>query len=127
MVQRDRRTFKPKQKAAIEIWAREVQEKIAEAVNSVILKGFDKKNMRSLNSEETHQSEMMKFEILLNFEPGEDVSQESIFSAINKDIDPTIHDECNSWISEASIQIGRRLAIEEIRNLRAAFYSELKT
>ena len=127
LVQRDRKTFKPKRKAAVEIWAREVQEKIAEAVNSVILEGFNKKNMRSLNSEETHQSEMMKFEILLNFEPGEDVSQESIFSAINKDIDPTIHDECNSWISEASIQIGRRLAIEEIRNLRAAFYSELKT
>jgi phage shock protein A len=117
----------PKQKAAIEIWAQDAQEKISEAVNSEILKGFGKKNMRSLNSDETRQSEMMKFEILCNLEPGEDISQECIFAAINDNCDSHIHEECNSWIDEASDQIGRRLGIEEIRNLRAAFYADLKS
>lgn len=126
LVPRERRTFKPKQKAAIEIWAQDAQEKISEAVNSVILKGFGKKNMRSLNRDETKHSEMMKFEILCNIEPGEDISQECIFAAINGSCDPLIHEECNSWIDEASDQIGRRLSIEEIRNLRAAFYADLK-
>ena len=124
LVQRERRTFKPKRKASIELWAREAQDKISKAVNSVILDGFGKKNMRSLSSEESTHAEMMKFEILLNLSHEEEVSEDRIFAAIAKDIDQRIHHECNSWISEASEQIGRRLSIEEIRNLRAAFYSE---
>ena len=47
-IQRERRTFKPRRKAAIELWAKQAQEKISKAVNSVILDGFGKKNMRSL-------------------------------------------------------------------------------
>ena len=70
---------------------------------------------------------MMKFEILCNLSVGEELSEEAIFAAVNKDAAPGIHEECNSWIVEASEQIGRRLTIEEIRNLRAAFYAELKS
>ena len=36
-IQRERRTFRPKRKAANELWAKEAQEKISKAVNSVIL------------------------------------------------------------------------------------------
>ena len=124
---RERRTFKPKQKAAIEIWGKEAQEKISEALNSAMLEGFGKKNMRSLNSEETSQAEMMKFEILCNLEPGEDLSTDTIFAAVNRDCESDIHNSFNSWITEASEQIGRRLSIEEIRNLRVAFYTDFKS
>ena len=126
-IQRERRTFKPRRKAAIELWAKQAQEKISKAVNSVILDGFGKKNMRSLSSDQTKQAEMMKFEILFNLSPEEDISQDKIFAAISTNISKQIHEECDSWISEASTQIGRRLTIEEIRNLRAAFYAEYKS
>ena len=126
-IQRERRTFRPKRKAAIELWAKEAQEKISKAVNSVILEGFEKKNMRSLSSDQTRQAEMMKFEILFNLSPEEDISQDKIFAAISKNVPKQIHEECDSWISEASDQIGRRLTIEEIRNLRAAFYAECRS
>ena len=127
VIQRERRTFKPKQKAAIEIWAKQAQEEISKAVNSSILDTFNKKNMRSLNNEQSRHAEMMKFEILCNLSVGEELSEEAIFAAVNKDAAPGIHEECNSWIVAASEQIGRRLTIEEIRNLRAAFYAELKS
>ena len=126
VIQRERRTFKPKQKAAIEIWAKQAQDEISKAVNSSILDTFNKKNMRSLNNEQSRHAEMMKFEILCNLPVGQELSEEAIFAAVNKDAAPGIHEECNSWIVEASEQIGRRLTIEEIRNLRAAFYAELK-
>ena len=70
---------------------------------------------------------LLVLEILFNLSPEEDISQDKIFAAISTNISKQIHEECDSWISEASTQIGRRLTIEEIRNLRAAFYAEYKS
>ena len=120
---RDKRTFKPRRRASLELWAKEAQEMVSEIINPAILAQFDKKNMRSLTSEESAEAERIKFEILCNLDPEEAVGNTSIGEAVNSSPIPLdIHNECEIWISEASKEIGRRLTVDETRNLRASFY-----
>ena len=79
---RERRTFKPAIKATTELWAKKAQAKISKTVNPIILGRFDKKNMRSLSSEQTQEAEKIKFEILCSLEPNSKVDQMSIAKAI---------------------------------------------
>lgn len=127
-VQRKERTFKPAIKARIELWAKDAQETISELVNPVLLKEFNKKNMRSLSREEKNKSERAKFEILCNLDCDEAVSMKTVAGAIQaKTIGASVHKECDSWILQASEDYGRRLTIDEVRSLRAAFYAHLVT
>jgi|TARA_R110000751_G_scaffold12967_1_gene44196 hypothetical protein len=120
---RKKREFKPRNRASIELWAKNAQEKISEFLKPAFLQEFNKKNLRSLSSEEAAKSESIKFEVLCNMEPGEEVTASAISLAINATpITKKTHSECASWISEASEDMDTRLSIEQIRNLRAAFY-----
>ena len=125
--QRKPRGFKPALKASIELWAKKTQEKISKTVNPALLAQFDKKNMRSLSSEEFEQAEKIKFEILCNLDYKSDLTDELIFASIKKpEHGMCIHNECDQWITEASEDFGRRLSIEEIRSIRASYYCYLK-
>ena len=122
-VPRDKRTFKPKRRASLELWAKDAQEKISEFIKPAILAQFKKRNMRSLTSEESAESERIKFELLCNLDMDKEVNETSIATALNSPcISASTHKECEAWISEASDEIGRRLTVEEVRNLRASFY-----
>ena len=122
-VPREKRTFKPKRRASLEIWAKDAQEKISEFINPAILAQFDKKNMRSLTSEESAESERIKFELLCNLDAEEEVSPTSIAGAVSDaPIPEDVYKECEVWISEAASEIGRRLTVEEVRKLKASFY-----
>lgn len=120
---RQSRTFKPALKASIEIWAKEAQDTISKLLNPGILESFSKANMRSLSSEEFSQSEEMKFSILMNIEPFTDITLDSIDKTFVTS--KTIHknNECKLWIDEASLSLGRRLSVDETRNIRASFYA----
>ena len=79
--------------------------------------------MRSLTSEESAESERIKFELLCCLDMEEQISNSAIAEALNAaPIPEEAHRECESWITEASGEIGRRLSVEEVRNLRASFY-----
>ena len=124
---RERRTFKPALKASTEIWAQKAQKKISKLINPGLLSTFGKKNMRSLSSEETLKSEKIKFEILCSLEPNSDLTQESIGHAINSSsASNKIHSECDQWINQASEVNNGRLSIEEIRSIRASYYTYLQ-
>jgi hypothetical protein len=84
--------------------------------------------MRSLSREEKNKSERAKFEILCNLDCDEAVSMKTVAGAIQaKTIGASVHKECDSWILQASEDYGRRLTIDEVRSLRAAFYAHLVT
>ena len=80
---RKKREFKPRNRASIELWAKNAQEKISEFLKPAFLQEFNKKNLRSLSSEEAAKSESIKFEVLCNMEPGEEVTASAISLAIN--------------------------------------------
>ena len=121
---RERREFKPALKATTELWAREAQDKIAKIINPVLLEDFDKKNMRSLTAEQNAKAEKVKFEILCSLPPNCEVTEVSVATAIKEGMNcKSIHNECDTWVSEASEKVGRRLGIEEIRSIRASYYT----
>jgi len=125
--ERKPRGFKPALKASVELWAKKTQDKISKTINPALLDQFNKKNMRSLSSEEFEQAEKIKFEILCNLDYNSDLTEECIFAAVKKPSCGTAtHNECDQWITEASESFDRRLSIEEIRSIRASYYCYLK-
>ena len=121
------RTFKPRSKAAIELWAKDAQSKVSKVLNPGLLKHFNKKNMRSLTAKEFEQTEDIKFEVLCNLDFLQDLSDESVFAGLKEKLSDGVHRECREWIQSASENIQRKLSIEEIRGIRASFYADYKT
>lgn len=124
---RKKREFKPRMKATVELWAREAQDKISNILNPMLLSQLNKKNMRSLTREELSAAEKIKFEILCAFDYGDEIDDIAVARSINQDpISTNIHKECETWISDASKAINKKLSIDERRNLRASFYAYYK-
>jgi len=124
---RKKREFKPRTKTAVEVWAKDAQEKISEMLNPGILDHFGKKNMRSLTSSEFMEAESTKFGVLCNIECLQAVTAETISGGLSKKLSSGVSQRCNEWISDAESEINRKLSIEEIRNIRASFYAEYYT
>lgn len=121
---RERRRFKPAIKAKTELWAKKAQAKISKITNPILLERFEKRNMRSLSSQQTQEAEKVKFEILCSLVPNSEVNEEAIAKAIKFGMNNRgIHNECEQWISEASEDSEERLAIDEIRSVRASYYT----
>jgi hypothetical protein len=121
---RKEKQFKPKTKAAVELWARESQNKIAEILNPGILQQFNKKNMRSLNAEEFNIAEQIKFSVLYHLDYLDPIEERAIYAGLDKKLPNGVIQECDEWISHAASDMNRKLSIEEIRNIRATFYAE---
>jgi len=118
------REFKPKNKASIELWAKEAQVKISEILNPGILNRFEKKNMRSLTAGEFNESEQIKFSVLCGLNYLEPVDAEAIRVGLAKKLPNGVIQKCEEWITNASHDMNRKLSIDEIRNIRATFYVE---
>ena len=123
---RKRRTFKPRNKAAVELWAKEAQGIVSDVLNPGILKHFNKKNMRSLNAQEFEFAENIKFAVLCHLDYLEEVTAERIFAGLKEKLPHGVFEECNNWVSNAALDMNRKLSIEEIRNIRSSFYSYYK-
>jgi len=116
--------FKPKNKASIELWAKGAQDKVSEILNPGILKQFNKKNMRSLTLPEFNQAEQIKFAVLYNCDYLQSIDHVTIQQALTKKLSTGVLKQCESWIANAAHDMNRKLSIEEIRNIRVAFYAE---
>lgn len=84
---RKTKTFKPRTTAEVaEVfsWALDAQEKVAKIVNPIITGYFKKDNLRQLSIEESEHLEKMKFGVLLNLEPYQNVDK-NIIGNILKD------------------------------------------
>jgi hypothetical protein len=121
---RKTKEFKPKNKASVELWAKEAQDKVSEILNPGILQQFNKKNMRSLTLQESNQAEQIKFSVLYHCDYLQPIDHTTIEQALNKKLPNGVLEECESWITNAAHDMDRKLSIDEIRNIRAAFYAE---
>ena len=123
---RKEKTFKPKTRAAIEIWARVAQEAIADYINPSILEMYKKKNMRSLSNKQVSQAEEMKFSILCGLKPMLNIDQDfptRIQAAIDTDPDPIIKTTYQEWVSDISTEINRSISIDERKHVQSALYA----
>ena len=119
---RQKRTFKPQNKAAVEMWAKQAQESISAIINPQILNSLNKKQLRSLTSAQFSELEMLKFEILCNLDMDSDLSEAVIARACQKP-NNQIHAEFNAWVDDALECLGQKsFTIDELRDLRVSFY-----
>ena len=117
------KTFKPKNKAVVELWAQAAQVAIADTLNPGFLKTHSKKNMRSLSTEQLQEAEIIKFDILCHLEPLGPVNEEVIYSEIKKGKAPTeVHETMQQWVQDVSQELDRKLTLVECRQLQAAVY-----
>lgn len=123
---RKTKTFTPRTKASLSIWASEAQEKIAETLNPVILNSFNKKNMRSLTNKEHKIAELIKLGVLFNMEPFTSCSKENIKLAFekNENIDNEIR-KINNIISNISSDLNRSLTLSEIHQIYIEVYKDI--
>jgi len=70
-------------------WANNAQKDINDIISPVILKGFGKKNIRSLSKAETEEFEIVKASILFNMNPMEKLSNDSVKAALDKSFSMT--------------------------------------
>ena len=121
--QRKKKEFKPKKKASLVIWAKDAQIHIANELNDLILKQYNKKNMRSLSSEEMLTSEDLRFSVLYALQPFFDLTTQTILAALknNKQFN-LIKPAYDEFVGEVRAEINRELTIDEIRALQVDFY-----
>jgi len=128
--QRKTRTFKPQTGASLSIWASKAQDKISEIINPILLKFYNKKNLRSLSSTESEELELVKTKILFNIEPFSKISEENVLHTMSN-IDSTNKKELLSnyllWIKNISNDLNNELSVEDHKQAKASFYSMVYT
>jgi hypothetical protein len=73
------RTFSP-QTGASEIWALNAQDKISDILNPYLLDFYNKKNMRSLSSQEYNEVEATKAKLLFTYKVFDDITEDTLLA-----------------------------------------------
>lgn len=117
---RKTKTFKPRSKAAIEIWAKRAQAKIAEILNPGLLQIYGKSNMRMLSDDEAAEAERVKFGVLCSIEPFTEITQEVVANNLNVSDNFKIINKINKRCL-ASID---NPTLDELKHVQAYSYAE---
>ena len=123
---RKRQEFTPRNRAEIEIWAKDAQGKIAEFINPLFLGMCKKKNMRSLSSKEFKTSEDIKFDIFFHLSPLCNVTDNLIDNLLAVgSVDESIKRTYDGLLGEISQRLKKQMTVEEQKNLQVILYSNL--
>lgn len=124
---RKTKTFKPKSKAGASlIWAQDAQEQISDIVNPLLIRHFNKKNMRSLSSKEQEYCEKVKFGVLYNTRVFSDINENIVYDALKCDKSLKIEQRAQRLISNVSAKLNRPLTLQEQRTIQSTVYSTYK-
>jgi hypothetical protein len=123
---RKEKTFKPKSKAVVEVWAKAAQSAIAEVLNPGILEQFGKANMRSLTSAEQDKAEQIKFGVLTHLPACGIVDEETIMAAL-EDGSPLkeVIETYSIMAREVASEIDRALTLDEQRQVQVCAYTNV--
>jgi hypothetical protein len=122
---RKEKTFKPKTKAMLEIWAKAAQSAIGEVLNDIILEKFGRKNFRSMTDKEVGLAEDLKFGVLFSLEPLGVVDEDIILAGISKEVPPQVQSMYNEWLGVLSEDLGRKLTIDECRHVQTCLFATI--
>ena len=127
---RKTKKFTPQTGAKLNLWALSAQDHISNIINPIILEYFNKKNLRSLSSEETKELDRIKTKILFDLKPFDTIDQNSVISKItasnNLDILDTIN-QYSVWLSQLKAEMNRDLSVDEMKQIKASFYISLNS
>lgn len=110
------------------IWAKEMYKTLSEYINPIMLRYYNKPNLRELSTEESGQAEKVKFTVLANLDPYTNITEEKVVDMISaKCILPVpfkkLYDEL---VSRAYDIHGREPTMEERKVIQASVYAILK-
>ena len=123
---RKEKVFKPQTGAALQLWASAAQDKISEIINPVMLEFYQKKNLRSLSSEQTKELENIKTSILFNTTPFCTINSEYILEQLN-DLNYSNINSYSVWLRQLSSDLNKDLSVEDQKQAKASFYCFLNS
>jgi hypothetical protein len=127
---RKSRKFTPQTGAKLMLWASEAQEKINAAVNPVMLEFYQKKNLRSLSSEQIKELDKLKTKILFSLDPFVSLANDNILeqlSYINDQNILQITHQYSVWLNQLKAELDKELSVEEIKHIKSSFYSNINS
>jgi hypothetical protein len=123
---RKTKVFTPQTGASLMLWATKAQDQISEILNPILLEFYHKKNMRSLSSTEFAELDITKTKILFTIQPFTKITSSVINKALNllnnQNIN-SLYDQYIKSISTVQNDLGAPLSIEDLKQLKASFYS----
>jgi hypothetical protein len=124
--QRKTKVFKPQTGAKLLLWASEAQDKISQIINPILLEFYNKKNLRSLSSEETREIDLIKTKILFTLDPLSAIASDKIIDILDNlsqfDKNETIL-AYSVWLKELKADLNKELSVDEHKQAKASFYS----
>lgn len=122
---RKTKTFKPKSRATIEIWATRAQADISDLLTPQILAFYNKKNLRQLTTAEAEQAEKIKFGVLSHIEPLTDINEQAIAQALNAGpIDAEMWMIYSENLKTVATDIQKPASFDDMRRLQVSAYTE---
>ncbi len=119
---RKTKRFVPKSKASLDLWINDAQDKITEVLNPAFLVQFEKKNMRSLTAKQAKLAEGIKFGVLMNMEPFDELTEDVIKTALNKPISSDSEEEYAEMCAATAADLGRELTYDDTRHIQRHIY-----
>lgn len=109
------------------IWAKEAQRAIAEILNPVMLKYFNKSNLRELSETEAANLERVRFTVLANLTPYDNIAEDKVIGLIRDKCtlpsrDKILYDKLSARAYEIN---ERETTTEERKTIQAAVYALL--
>lgn len=120
---RNRQTFNPIGRATALLWAKEAQEKIDEVTKDFILQFFNKKNIRSLSSEQFEHCEKIRFSVLFNLAQGKEINTETVRQALQENFPTKAHKKYREMCSDLELELNETLTKDQKAHVKALIYS----
>jgi hypothetical protein len=123
---RQPKKFTPQTGAKLQIWAEATQDTIAELLNPVLLDFYNKKNMRSLSSDQYSEAEETKTKMLLSAKPYEDINDNYIsnnLKSINSAEINKLYNYYLQFLNSMKTTLARDLTTQELKSIKSYFYS----
>jgi hypothetical protein len=122
---RKTKVFSPQTGASLNIWASNAQDKISEIINPIMLDFYNKKNLRSLSSEEIKSLDKIKTQILFSLNPFDSVTdqlvQDKLADINNTNVLSTL-DDYSVWLNQLKASLNTELSIDDVKQAKASFY-----
>jgi len=119
---RSPKQFSPQTGAKLILWANQAQEQINDIINPIMLDFFNKKNLRSLSSDQSKELDRLKTGLFLSLKPFCIISSETIVSNM-KNINYQLIDQYSVWLKQLSSDLSKDLTVDDQKQAKASFYS----
>ena len=122
---RKTKVFRPKIKAALDLWVQDGQNKVNDIVKSEFLKLVNKSNFRQLTQKEAQQYEKLTFGVITSIEPFTEITKDIVVASLEKPVDNNLFDDYLEYSQEVAQELNRELTLDEMRKIKSIIYSSL--